>query len=495
MKGTSLFFPKTMVQGLAFLSKKSWHTKNFSNQEKVWQAEEKKRHEEQKTKELAKQIQQEREEEELDAIAGVTRKRDRTIDWMYQGSAAQTELKQSDKKQQAEDYLLGKSFAPAAGTVKGDLDAEDTKEGVHAVVAASSTAVDGRELKVVNESAGTDQYYGPSVQERNEAFTLRFEDPMFAVTQRTQEREQHHEDTKALYEKVTGKVALDSLHDQEKDRKRRRKRAKEERRTTSKRQRKDHKAIKHEDDYSSESTNRDRRMKKSKSKSKFDRDERRRVRSDSCGSGTLRSTDSDVERQRRRRERGDRKDSCHERGGQHHSYDERSRRHRPSHSDHVRGRGYKHDYSGDDSANSENFVSRGERRQRESNKEQNHGQQSHQQGNRCLSLDDKRKEGYGLQGGTSASYCSRDLGPNSEIIERKRRDRENERRRLVRSHRRRGKERTPAERQAALQEMERDAQQRDSTRSRGPVIEGDDEAPQGNASFLRGTRRSVYGVN
>jgi hypothetical protein len=31
-----------MVQGLAFLSKKSWHTKNIANQERVWIEEQKK---------------------------------------------------------------------------------------------------------------------------------------------------------------------------------------------------------------------------------------------------------------------------------------------------------------------------------------------------------------------------------------------------------------------------------------------------------------------
>jgi hypothetical protein len=54
-----------MVQGLAFLSKKSWHTKNKVNQEKVWIAEQQKEQETAKASELAKEIQQERENEEL----------------------------------------------------------------------------------------------------------------------------------------------------------------------------------------------------------------------------------------------------------------------------------------------------------------------------------------------------------------------------------------------------------------------------------------------
>jgi len=50
-----------MVQGLGFLSKKSWHTKNKANQEKVWIAEQKKEQETAKAKELAREIQEERE--------------------------------------------------------------------------------------------------------------------------------------------------------------------------------------------------------------------------------------------------------------------------------------------------------------------------------------------------------------------------------------------------------------------------------------------------
>ena len=61
-----------MVQVLAFLSKKSWHTKNLNNQEKVWIGEEQAKQETLKTSELAKQIQQEREEHELHQIAGST---------------------------------------------------------------------------------------------------------------------------------------------------------------------------------------------------------------------------------------------------------------------------------------------------------------------------------------------------------------------------------------------------------------------------------------
>ena len=53
------------MPGLSFLSKKSWHVKNLDNQERVWLAEQAKAAEDAKTKELADQIKQEREAEEL----------------------------------------------------------------------------------------------------------------------------------------------------------------------------------------------------------------------------------------------------------------------------------------------------------------------------------------------------------------------------------------------------------------------------------------------
>jgi len=46
--------------GLAFLHKKSWHTMSFKNAELVWKVEEKKKSEEKKVAELAKQLAEER---------------------------------------------------------------------------------------------------------------------------------------------------------------------------------------------------------------------------------------------------------------------------------------------------------------------------------------------------------------------------------------------------------------------------------------------------
>ena len=50
---------------LAFLGKKSWHTKNLKNVERVWIAEEREKAEQRKLEELRKQIEEEREMVEL----------------------------------------------------------------------------------------------------------------------------------------------------------------------------------------------------------------------------------------------------------------------------------------------------------------------------------------------------------------------------------------------------------------------------------------------
>ena len=98
---------------LSFLAKKSWHTTNLKNVERVWIAEQKAEEEAKKLAELQKQILEERqikELRELQAKSGhVTKHIDNSMDWMYEGPAAQLQQKQS-----AEDYLLGKAYQPKA---------------------------------------------------------------------------------------------------------------------------------------------------------------------------------------------------------------------------------------------------------------------------------------------------------------------------------------------------------------------------------------------
>mmetsp|Transcript_14112 Transcript_14112/g.19763 ORF Transcript_14112/g.19763 Transcript_14112/m.19763 type:complete len:192 (-) Transcript_14112:134-709(-) len=180
-----------MVQGLAFLSKKSWHTKNLANQEKVWMAEQQAAAEASKTKELAKQIQQEKEQEELDRIAGKkSNQLDRGIDWMYQGGTGEAAKEEAAKT--AEEYLLGKEYVPEGAGKGGDFTANENT-GINTVLknaAAPPPALEQKHAADTTEAPADNQLYdeGPSVSDRNEQFRMRHEDPMFNVSQRQKEK-------------------------------------------------------------------------------------------------------------------------------------------------------------------------------------------------------------------------------------------------------------------------------------------------------------------
>jgi hypothetical protein len=213
-----------MVQGLAFLSKKSWHTKNLANQEKVWMAEQRKAAEESKTKELAKQIQQEREEDELDKIAGrSSKKRDRGIDWMYEGGRGEA-AKEAGLKQN-EEYLMGKEFQPQ-GKVGGDFVDLESGGVLNEVITKKPAAV---ENQVPEAAAAAPVNAEPSVADRNEAFRMRHEDPMFLVSRKHHEIQTQHEKKRALFERVVGPTQDKTEEDKEehrhsqKERKRKRK--------------------------------------------------------------------------------------------------------------------------------------------------------------------------------------------------------------------------------------------------------------------------------
>lgn len=94
---------------LKFLAKKSWHTTNLDNVEKVWIQEQKAKEESRRMAELQKQITEERQIQELrqlQAASGQAVKTvDTTLDWMYEGPSAQ-------KEQSTEEYLLGKIYKP-----------------------------------------------------------------------------------------------------------------------------------------------------------------------------------------------------------------------------------------------------------------------------------------------------------------------------------------------------------------------------------------------
>jgi hypothetical protein len=55
---------------LAFLAKKSWHTTNLKNQEKVWDKQQEQEREKKRVEMLQKQLKEEREMEEMRAASG-----------------------------------------------------------------------------------------------------------------------------------------------------------------------------------------------------------------------------------------------------------------------------------------------------------------------------------------------------------------------------------------------------------------------------------------
>lgn len=208
-----------MVQGIAFLSKKSWHTKNRSNQEKVWIAEQKKEQELAKASELAREIQQERDAEELNRIAGknITVK-DRGINWMYQGSKTDIEIAKQDAAKRAEGFLLGKEFV-GHSAVQGELHDDNLKGSIHNAV---------HETNVIRNSNDNGKFHGGcdggrngqnrgecdnlksssglvnDAHDRNEDFRLRVEDPIYHVNQKRRESQNKHEQVNMLYERVVG---------------------------------------------------------------------------------------------------------------------------------------------------------------------------------------------------------------------------------------------------------------------------------------------------
>ena len=98
------------MPGLSFLAKKSWHTSNMDNVERVWLAETEVQKEKKRTEELQKQILEERQINELRRLqfknsVGAVGAVDTTLDWMYEGPGSQAQAQQT-----SEEYLLGKIF-------------------------------------------------------------------------------------------------------------------------------------------------------------------------------------------------------------------------------------------------------------------------------------------------------------------------------------------------------------------------------------------------
>lgn len=104
------------MPGLSFLNKKSWHTTNVKNVERVWLAEQKKEAENKKLAELQKQLEEERqilELRRLQAASGQAQAKtiDNSLDWMYEGPMSGAAASNA-QQQSTEEYLLGKLYKP-----------------------------------------------------------------------------------------------------------------------------------------------------------------------------------------------------------------------------------------------------------------------------------------------------------------------------------------------------------------------------------------------
>lgn len=156
------------MPGLSFLSKKSWHTSNVKNVEKVWIAEQEKDEEAKKLRELQKQLEDERQIKELrqlQAASGQTVKTiDNSLDWMYTGPASQ-----SEQVKQAEDYLLGKIFKPK------QLENQTT------------TIDDTQSLLNKSNSSSSSSNWVAKVNTKNDTFTRIHEDPMLVIKKKEKE--------------------------------------------------------------------------------------------------------------------------------------------------------------------------------------------------------------------------------------------------------------------------------------------------------------------
>jgi hypothetical protein len=412
-----------MVQGLAFLSKKSWHVKNMNNQEKVWMAEQRKANEESKTKELARQIQQEREQDELDAIAGKKSSHlDRGIAWMHEGGTG--EAAKEDQRKQDEEFLLGKAYAPE-GVKGGDFAVDEVQDGVNAVIAGAAAA--GPALAVHPSQAG------PSVADKNEAFRMRHEDPMFLVSKRHHEQQAKAEKTKALFERVVGPQDVDS-EDSYEERKKAKRAKKERKRERMHRYRNDD----DDDDDRKHRKHRHRSRSRDRKEDEDDRNSRKHRKQPSRSRSRSRS-------------------------------EERRTRSNPDRSDRT-------DYNHGDS-----------HRRREYRR----GESPSETRTRRADADDSK---YGLQGSSRKDLSIDDLGPNRELLEKKRQEMDETRRSIMRATTSNRNKMSEEERAKALEDMQNDASRRaDAARTR-PRDHEEDSPKRASASFLSDMKQKTHGI-
>ena len=409
-----------MPKGLAFLSKKSFHTAKLCNQEKVWIAEKEKEAEDAKIRELSRQIQQEREEEELQRISGNKTKRlDRGIDWMYQGGqssgadgGAMTLFEEEQKKKEAEDYLLGKEYNPS-NLKSGDFAeaATGSSLGVNKIITAAAETVPVETQIAMNNVSAE--------QEWNTNFHLRYEDPMFMVEQRRKEKERDKQKKKQLFEEANddyyGSRGLErKKENNDGDRYERKQSRKETTRPKSRRKR----------SYSSESSEDSRRHRQRRDKK---RDNRRKYHTRSSSRSRSRSPY--------------RKRSYRHRRSRSRSYDYTKRSWSSDREDRRTRKSHRHEYRDQREYSSSSKIERNEKHM-----DSQRGGETKQ---------------YGLIG-ASLSKPS-DIGPDMSLIAKKRKEKEEARSRYRRSYQSDDREKrklTDEERAIALAEMQQNAKER-----------------------------------
>lgn len=209
---------------LAFLGKKSWHTKNLRNVEKVWIADEKDAAEAKKLADLQRQIIEERQMDELremQAASGSRKVRSERLDWMYEGP-----MSSAQDAEQADEYLLGKAFEATA-----------EKAEVSELISRNS------------EQPGALLSAAPARTGTNEAFSRLHEDPMMMI--RKQELKARESVVKNPLKMAKVKKEIEAQlrgeREQHKDAKRKRKEDKKARKREKKESKKESKRAKKEE--------------------------------------------------------------------------------------------------------------------------------------------------------------------------------------------------------------------------------------------------------
>mmetsp|Transcript_10490 Transcript_10490/g.22793 ORF Transcript_10490/g.22793 Transcript_10490/m.22793 type:complete len:484 (+) Transcript_10490:51-1502(+) len=260
------------MSGLSFLSKKSWHTTNVRNVEKVYLEEQRKAREDEKLAELRKQLDEERELEEMQELqekSGLIvreKKSKEKLNWMYQGPQA---IKPSD-----EDYVLGNA--------EKDLDNEQEKKAQQA-------------LKD-NSSAPGSLFLNNKASDPNEAFTRMHEDPLFAIQRKAAEARKNVR-SNPIQMKLARERARE--HSRREDSSRKKKKEKKKR----KHRRRARSSSENSDDSRDRRRTEDTRRRRRRSRSRSVEDTQDRRRTGDTRGRQRRSSSVDDTRDRRRKEK------------------------------------------------------------------------------------------------------------------------------------------------------------------------------------------------